>query len=192
MHPRLASRLPGAQTLTIHKLVSPKEHLKSGSVSFVRISHVENPSFLYVQPLSTVGENKWIFKELQSELKEVLTEEMWNESKNFKSDFYKIGQLCAYRKKSDKIFRVVIERISRKCKRMQIRSVDVGWRELCDQENLLPLPFDPLINRYPLMMSLRVRLFNLEPPENHKDWPMDCTKELVRIAIRDLCLKICR
>ena len=104
-----------------------------------------------------------------------------NEAKFFKSDYYRVGQLCAYQK-GWKMYRVTIERISRERKAMQIRSVDEGWRELCAQADLLPLPADPLINRYPLRMSLRVRLFNLEPPEGQENWPEESTKELVSLC----------
>lgn len=184
MHPRIAARLPGAQKLMLlQKLMSPKDHLRNKSISIVRISHVENPSLFYVQPLSVIGNQSIILRELQEEMQDILTPEMWKEAKYFKSDYYRVGQLCAYRR-DWKMYRVTIERISRERKAMQIRSVDEGWRELCAQADLLPLPADPLINRYPLRMALRVRLFNLEPPEGQENWPEKSTKELFDLSMK--------
>ena len=180
MHPRIAARLPGAQKMLLQKLMSAKDHLRNKSISTVRISHVENPSLFYVQPLSVIGERKVIMKELQEDMKDTLTPEMWKEAKHFKSDYYSVGQLCAYQK-GWKMYRVTIERISRQSKTMQIRSVDEGWRELCAQADLLPLPADPLINRYPIRMCLRVRLFNLEPPQGQQAWSEEAKKVLVSL-----------
>jgi len=65
--------------------------------------------------------------------------------------------------------RVVIEK---PCQReqgyFQVHSVDFGWRDVCFHERLIPLPKQDFIEPFPLRMSMRIRLFNVQVCESRK------------------------
>ena len=90
-----------------------------------------NSDFLLLSGLSELHR-------MESEMIDEMDEEFWSNVQNNSnsSNFWK-GQLCAfryeknYRELDNRIYRVLIEKISRKLGSYQIFSIDYGWRYIC-------------------------------------------------------------
>ena len=110
----------------------------TGSATAVRLSYCLDPGLFYVHPLSIAGPGLSELHRMESNMMQEMNEEFWSNVQNSlnSTNFWK-GQLCAFRyDKSEReydnwIYRVLIEKISRKLGMFQIFSIDYGWRQIC-------------------------------------------------------------
>ena len=133
---------------------------KSGSICWVKISHIIDPYIIYIQPMTTIDydyfEEELRIQYLHEQLMELITDDYWKKFEKF-SNSYKIGELYVF--KDDTVFyRVMIEKIWSTSPDFQIFSVDFGWRKICQSKDLIPLPPEPFILEYPARMAMRISL----------------------------------
>ena len=130
---------------------------KSGSICWVKISHIIDPDIIYIQPITTIGfEEEQRIQYLQEQLMELITDDYWKKFENF-SNSYKIGELYVFKEETG-FYRVMIEKIWSTSPQFQIFSVDFGWRKICQLKDLIPLPPDPFIKEYPARMAMRISI----------------------------------
>merc|ERR1739838_761815 len=82
---------------------------------------------------------------MEANMKAEMDEKFWsNVRKNVNTSKLWKGQLCAFRhqekNEDDKVYRVIIEKLSRKLGSAQIFFIDFGWRQIC-QCSLDPIMF---------------------------------------------------
>ena len=159
-------------------LKSPMHHLVPGSISIVQLAYGHDPELLYVHPKSLIGKEGTELTNLNDSLRSEFTKPFWKEIQDrLSSHTFQKGQICAFRfddsfeDKDDSVFRVVIERMSKKYGIFQVFSLDYGWREMCYRRNLIPLNDSILNEKFPVCMSLRIRLLNLAPKDEQLGWP---------------------
>ena len=95
-----------------------------------------DPDLVYVHPLPLVGGTHSELYHLEKSMKSDMDEKFWsNVQENLTSQHFWKGQICAFRydqqEEDQTIYRVLIEKISRKLGCFQVFSIDYGWRQIC-------------------------------------------------------------
>lgn len=196
MFPRMSGRLrkirQEAEKLP-KLLVAPGRFLVTGSVTVVRLAYFLDPSMVYVHPLPVAGVNLAELSRLEANMKAEMDEKWWKRVRNnVNSHKLKKGQLCAFRhqdqNEDDKIYRVIIEKLSRKLGTAQVFFIDFGWRQLCQCSCLIPL-CSVFVYQYPGIMATRVQMFDLQPRGGGK-WPDDAHAAMAKYAQQDLYMYV--
>ena len=135
MHPRL-KRIKQEQEELSKRLAAPGRFMVTGSVTVVRLAYFMDPSTVYVHPLPVVGENMTELARMEANMKTDMNDGFWlNVRNNVNSSKLWKGQLCAFRheekNEDDTVYRVIIEKLSRKLGKAQIFFIDFGWRQIC-------------------------------------------------------------
>ena len=70
--------------------------LDTGGIYWVRVSHVEDPELIYVQPLNFVGYDGELLETLKAEFEDLIPD--WHaEQLNMSPNHYIVGELYVYR-----------------------------------------------------------------------------------------------
>jgi hypothetical protein len=195
MFPRatpLSRRIKEAQEQLPKHLVAPGRFMVTGSVTVVRLAYFLDPSMVYVHPLPVVGGNLAELVRMEANMKAEMDEKFWsNVRKNVNTSKLWKGQLCAFRhqekNEDDKVYRVIIEKLSRKLGSAQIFFIDFGWRQICQCSSLIPL-CSVFVHQYPGIMATRVQMFDVEP-KNDK-WPDEAYEVMAKYAGQDLYMYV--
>ena len=126
----------------------------------VRLSHVENPYTMYVQPLSLIGFENERLLDLQDDMNRVFSVETLKfYRQNITSSYYKVGELYAYFQ-SGNPYRVIIEKLWTEAPQAQILSVDYGRRKVIslNDRNLVPLPPNSILIHRPFDTKFAIRI----------------------------------
>ena len=164
----------------------------TGSVTVVRLAYFMDPSMVYVHPLPVVGENLTELARMEANMKTDMNDGFWsNVRNNVNSSKLWKGQLCAFRheekNEDDTVYRVIIEKLSRKLGKAQIFFIDFGWRQICLCSSLIPL-CSVYVHQYPGIMATRVQMFDIQP-KNGK-WPDEAYESMVKYAGQDLYMYV--
>lgn len=176
------------------RLETPDQFLVTGSATAVQLSYCLDPGLFYVHPLSIAGPGLSELHRMESNMMQEMNDEFWSSVQNSlnSTNFWK-GQLCAFRydkserEYDNRIYRVLIEKISRKLGMFQIFSIDYGWRQICKTTNLVPL-CSIFVTQYPSCMATRVRLFDLQP--SGRCWPDEAYEEMLKYQDQDLFMYV--
>ena len=159
--------------------------LEENSIFQVRLSHIEDPSIIYVQPLQLIGYENEILIDLQNDINRFMSvENLKFLRENVKPSYYKVGELYIYFV-SGIPYRVVIEKLWTEAPKAQILSVDTGRRKVIDlsDRNLVPLPPNSELTHSPFdtKFAVRISMGEIFPMESNGTWNPNCSKRIRKL-----------